>query len=186
MLAERHLPLHFQFLRGTEATVSLALVEQLLCVLLIDIEARALAVGGVRTADLRPLGPVQPEPAQVFDQLRFVAHLAPLHIGVFDPKQERSAGVPGKEPVVERGAGIAHVQHTGRRGSKAHPRRRVCHKSVLMLSSGSIMRSEVPYRKCSHPPAASATRLPPRSITTCGPLPRFFIRPMAFIDTPPS
>ena len=135
MLAERYLPLCFQFFRGAEAAVSLALFEQLLRVPLIDIEALALTVGCIRTANLRALRPLQAEPAQVFDQLGFIANLAPLHISVFNPKHECSAIVAGKEPVVERGAGIAHVQHTGRRGSKAHPRGRVCHKPALMLSS---------------------------------------------------
>src|SRR5277367_4993466 len=98
--------------------------------LVINPQALALAVGRVGTADLRPLGPVQTQPAQIFDQLGFEARLASLHIGVFDAQQEISSGVTGKEPVVERGAGIAHVQHTGGRGCKAHPWSWVRHRSA--------------------------------------------------------
>ena len=135
MLAESDLALLLQFLRGAETAVGFAFRQQLIGVLLIDLHALALPVGRVGAADLRPFGPVQAQPAQIFDQLGFVARLTSLHIGVLDAQQEVSSGVAGKEPVVERGAGIAHVQHSGGGGRKAHPCGWVLHRSALMLSS---------------------------------------------------
>ena len=79
--------------------------------LLVNFQPLALPVGRVGAANLRPFGPVQAQPAQVLDELRFVARLAPLHIGVFDAQQKISSGVAGKKPVVECGAGITDVQH---------------------------------------------------------------------------
>ena len=133
MLAQGQLALLLQLFRGTETTIGFALLEQLFGVLVVNVQALALAVGRVGATDFRALAPVQAQPAEIFDQLGFVTDLTPLHIGVLDAENEVTSVVAGKEPVVKRCAGIAHVQHSGRRGSKAHPG--VWHKSVLMLSS---------------------------------------------------
>ncbi len=114
MLLQCELPLLLQLLGGAETAVGFAFGQQLLRMLLVDLHALALPVRCVRTADQRSLGPVQTEPAQILDQLGFKADLTPLDIGVFDAQQEVSPVVPGKEPVVECGAGIAHMQESGR------------------------------------------------------------------------
>src|SRR5580693_9303850 len=67
---------------------------------------------------------------EIIDQLRFVTDLAPLYVGVFNAQHEVSAGVAGEEPVVKSGAGIAHMEHSSRGGSKAHPCGWVRHKST--------------------------------------------------------
>src|SRR5271165_1688150 len=113
MLAESLLPLLLQFLWGAETTVSFALLEQLVRMLAIDPQTLALAVGRIRAANLRPFLPVQTQPAQIFYQLRFVAGLAALHVGVFNTEYKVSSIVAGEEPVVESRAGVTHVQHTG-------------------------------------------------------------------------
>ena len=74
-------------------------------------------------ADLRDraLVAVELEPAQRVEDLLDVLGGRALAVGVLDAQDERPAGVPREEPVVERGARAADVQRAGRRGSEADP-----------------------------------------------------------------
>ena len=78
---------------------------------------------------LRPFIPVQTQPAQIIQQLRLIADLAALDIGVFNPQQKISAKTTSKQPVVERGAGVADMQLAGGRWSKADARFLRIHES---------------------------------------------------------
>ena len=66
------------------------------------------------------LVPVQAQPAQILDELSLVARLGAFQVGVLNAEDEYAPHAAGKEPVVERGAGIAHMKQAGGRGSKAN------------------------------------------------------------------
>ena len=121
------LPLGLQLRFRAETAVGLALGQQLLGVLGVNLQPRGLAVGAKFTLlrAVRLAGafiPVQAEPAQVFNELRFVAGLGAFLVGVFNAQNERATGAAGEKPVVKRGAGIAHVEQACGRGSKANAR----------------------------------------------------------------
>ncbi len=126
--------LGFQLLRGAEAAVGLALGQQALGVLSVDLQPFGLAIGaeialffalfslGKPARPARTGGafvPVQAQPAQILDELSLIACLGAFQVGVLDAEDELAAVATGKEPVVERGAGIAHMKQASGRRSKA-------------------------------------------------------------------
>ena len=142
MLGDGFHPLGFELFGGAEAAIGFAFAEQLRGVFAVNCQPLGLAVGCVRafnafTCKTGTFVPVQAEPLQIFDQLRFVARFAAVEVGVFNAEQEISAGVPGEEPVVEGGAGIAHVQQSGGRGREANARFRCVHDSSEITKTAS-------------------------------------------------
>jgi hypothetical protein len=103
--------------------ISLALGHQLLDRLAINPPALALEIGAAialhPAAELRPLVPVHPEPAQPLQDHVDVLGLVPRGVGVLHAQDERAAGVAGIEPVEKRGAGAADMKHAGGRRRKA-------------------------------------------------------------------
>ena len=101
------------------AAVCEALREELLGDRMMTRAALALDVGLVRAADIRPLVPLEPDPAQraldLLDRLGMLARL----VGVLDPQHEAPAVVARVEPREQRGAHAAHVQQAGRGRRKA-------------------------------------------------------------------
>src|SRR5262245_15561619 len=73
-----------------------------------------LAVWTVRTIDVRPLVPVQAEPPQVPDDRRLRFTCRSLGVGVLDAEHEGAAVAARQQPVEERGARVADVEHPGR------------------------------------------------------------------------
>lgn len=87
----------------------MAHVDQLLRVFLVDVAALALAVGTVRTTDVRAFAPVDAQPAQCVEDLLFgLAGRAQL-IGVFNAQDELAAVLFGKAVVEQRDVGRADV-----------------------------------------------------------------------------
>src|SRR5664279_4369557 len=92
----RLLALSLQFVRGAEARISLAFPQETLGVFGVNSQPLRLAVGTISallfTCPRRAVRfrgtfvPIQTQPAQVFDELPFVARLRPLHIGVFNAR----------------------------------------------------------------------------------------------------
>ena len=113
MFFHRLLALLVQFLRRAEAVISLALGDQTFGVLKINGELVTLAIRRERTAEVGSLVPVEPQPFQIVQQLPLVAALAALDVGVFYAQDHGAALLPGKEPVEERGAGIADMHLPG-------------------------------------------------------------------------
>ncbi len=104
--------------RRAGAPVRVAARDQPVGVRAIRGDAQRLDVRSMRAADLRSLVPVEPEPAQGFQDQRFGARDVPLLIGVLDAQDEGAAGVTGREPGEERGAHRSEVQRAGGRGRK--------------------------------------------------------------------
>ena len=117
--------LGFELLRGAEAAVGLALGEQALGVLGVDVPAARIGGRGRgRPCPGSPgragaFVPVEAQPVQVFDELGFEAGFGALEVGVFNAEDELAAGAAGEEPVVERGARIAYVKQAGGGRGKA-------------------------------------------------------------------
>ncbi len=95
-----------------------------------------LAIGTVRPADVGPLVPVEPEPAQVFEDARLGLARRPLGVGVLDAEQERPVLAVRQQPIEERRAGVPDVQLTGGAGSESY-----AHTSVGSRQSGVGSRS---------------------------------------------
>ena len=66
------------------------------------------------SAQFRAFIPRETHPLQVLHQLSFVTLFAALKIGVFNAEDEVAPGMPGVEPVVESGAGVAYMEESGR------------------------------------------------------------------------
>src|SRR5581483_8750702 len=102
---------------GAVAVVRAPLRDELLRERAIAIETLRLKVRRVRPADLRPLVPVEAEPAHAVQNA--LDHLVgrALDVGVLDAQDEHAAVPPREEPVEERGARAADVKVAGgRRG----------------------------------------------------------------------
>ena len=88
----------------------------------VALEPLRLEVRAVRAVDLRPLVPVEAEPAQaVENSLDHVVRRA-FDVGVFDAQHEDAAQLAREQPVEERGARAADVEVAGGRGSEADAR----------------------------------------------------------------
>ena len=90
--------------------VGLARVEQPADRRLVAFEPLRLEVRFVRPADLDPFVPVQPEPTQVFGDLPLGAGHVALGVRILDAQDERSAGLPGEQPIEQRRPRAADVQ----------------------------------------------------------------------------
>src|SRR5258705_6866154 len=76
-------------------------------------KAVGLAVRTAGTADIRPLVPLQPKPAQILEDALLEFLLGPLRIGVLDAQDERAVVAAREQPVEQRGARVADVQLAG-------------------------------------------------------------------------
>ena len=86
--------------------------------LLIERAAFRLRIGARGTANIGPLVPIEPEPAQVDHQPIAVSQLAALDIGVFDAQNESAAGFPSPQMAEKSGARISQMQGSGRTRGK--------------------------------------------------------------------
>ena len=109
---------------GAEAGVGVAALDEPPRVLAVDLGALRLAVGAVGAADVGPLVPLQPEPAQARHQLLLGAGDEALAVGVLDAQDELPARLAGDQVVVERGAPAPEVRVPRRARGKAHAHRR--------------------------------------------------------------
>src|SRR5699024_5794274 len=110
----------FDLLGAREGFVRVAGLQELRGDVGVDVHPLGLPVRAVRAADLHPLVPVQPEPAEGVEEL-FVGLLrVPRRIGVFDPEDELPAGVAGVGPVEQGGSDQPDVRGAGGRGAKAY------------------------------------------------------------------
>src|SRR5690606_35816218 len=114
-----------QALRGAETAVGVAILDQPLRDLGVAVLALALDIRRVRAADVRPLIPLEPEPAEAVHQVLDRAFDESLAVGVLDAEDElarlalaRCLPV-GEEHVVHDEAGAADVQRAGRARGKA-------------------------------------------------------------------
>src|SRR5207253_9126030 len=95
----------------------------------VDVDALGLAVRRMRSADVRPFAPVEPQPAQVVEHHRFRLARGARLIRVLDADQERAAVMLREQPVEDRRARTADVQMAGGRWGEADPDRHVAMRS---------------------------------------------------------
>src|SRR5690349_6972003 len=79
----------------------------------------------MRTTHIRPLVPVQPEPAQSVDDAGHHVPRGTLGIGVLDAEDEGAAMATGVEPVEQRRPRAADVQVAGWRRSESNANHRL-------------------------------------------------------------
>ena len=103
-----------KFLRRAEAWVCQARLAQPRRGLGMERTALALPVRAVRAIDIGAFVPLDPEPAQVGEQLLEVTLLAALRIGVLHAQHHAPAARSRGEMIEERGPGIADVQAASR------------------------------------------------------------------------
>jgi hypothetical protein len=101
--------------------------------LTVDIETLGLDVRPHRSANVRPLVPQKPEPAQaVIDGVDSAIDDARL-VSVLDPKDESPALMASKQPIEQSSARTADVEVTCRTGCEAHADGRASH--VVLVSN---------------------------------------------------
>src|SRR5947209_10722208 len=96
-----------QLFRAAKAKVCLVFLEQALGITMVEAHAIALAVGSECSANIRAFIPVDPQPAQVLQQLSFKTRLAALYIGVLDAQNMRTFLLASEEPIEQGSARIA-------------------------------------------------------------------------------
>ncbi len=147
MLGGSFCSLGLQFFIGAEATIGLAFAQEPVGVLGVNLQPLGLAVGRVRAFTLTgrtgTLIPAQAQPLEILNELRLVTGLAAVEVGIFNSEQELSAGVAGEQPVVERGAGVAYVQQSRRRGRESNARFLCVHTSLILPSENRPARAAV-------------------------------------------
>ena len=124
-----------QPLGGAVAEVRVAAVEQPLGRGAVTVEPPGLEVRRVRTADVGPLVPLEPQPAQAVEDAAHHLGGRSLEVGVLDAEHERPA-VPAGEQVVEEGRPrAADVKVAGRRRRESHARR---HNRIIPWGSDEL------------------------------------------------
>src|SRR5271157_2531000 len=120
LMCERMRTLVLQFFLRAETEIRFALTQQPPGMFAIEIEAIALTIRRVRSADIGTFIPIDAEPLQVFQKLSFEALFAALDIGILDAQDHDAALLPCEQPVEKRGAGVADVQMSRGRRSEAN------------------------------------------------------------------
>ncbi len=111
----------FQAFLGAVAAVRLALADQPVCPLLVQVEPFRLHIRAIFAANLWPLIPVDPQPAQAFgDQVDRIL-VIPFLVGIFDPQDKCAPVMAGKQPVKQCRADPANMHGSGRAGRESHP-----------------------------------------------------------------
>ena len=108
------LPQRSQAFRRAETTVRRALFDQLTSVPGVDRRPLRLAIGAVRPADVRPLVPFQPQPAQRLENLSLGFGVGALAVGILNSQNEL-APMCLREHIVEKAdVGRSDVRVAGR------------------------------------------------------------------------
>ena len=108
------------------AVVRVAVSHQAVGRGLVAVEPLGLEIRPVRSADIRALVPLEPQPAQALENSADHLRRRPLEVGVFDAQHERAAVPPGEEIVEKRGTRAADVQVAGRRRRESDARSHRC------------------------------------------------------------
>jgi hypothetical protein len=124
-------------LGGAIAEIGMALIQQALSDGAVPLQALGLEIRAVVTPHLRPLVPVQTQPAQAIQNRPHGPLDLPGDIGILDAHNEPAAMVAGKEPVEQGGADIAHVGQTRGAGGIAHSDG-LAHICVSFIASSSF------------------------------------------------
>src|SRR5579864_9247834 len=103
-----------ELLRRAVAKVRVTLLDQALSQPAMAIEPLGLKVRRVGTADLRPLVPIEPEPAHPVQDALHHFRRRSVDVGVLDAEHEDAAVPAREEPVEERRPGAANVKIAGR------------------------------------------------------------------------
>ena len=110
---------HFrQFFRRIKTAIGLLLIDKLLDVFIVDIPPLGLMIRRVRTADIRALVPVDPQPFQVFEYLIGRGSGIALHVRIFNAQQELAARLASQKPVKQSRPGAPNMEIAGRRRCK--------------------------------------------------------------------
>src|SRR5579864_1321289 len=113
MFGKGPLAILFQVLLRAETEIRLALSQQPLRMFAIDFQPIGLSIGTVCAANIGTFVPIEPQPFQILEQRSLETRFTALNVGVLDAQHHRAALLPRKEPVEQRGTGIADVQMSG-------------------------------------------------------------------------
>jgi hypothetical protein len=116
---ELRAPREVQLFRCAEAGIDPAGGAKRLDRFRVDRAAFALQIRPMRTATVRPLGPVETKPSQVVEQASDERRFVAGSIGVFDPQDEAAIATARSEIAEERCPRVAQMQITGRAGREA-------------------------------------------------------------------
>ncbi|MBA7710883.1 hypothetical protein ES703_119831 [subsurface metagenome] len=122
-----------QSLRRTVAVISIPLCNQLLSYLVVFVQTLRLKIGPILTAYLRPLIPVQSQPAQATKNTLHGALNLPGNISILNADNKAAPVVPGKEPGKQGRPDITHMGKTG--GTRRKTRSDFSHKIPFSITN---------------------------------------------------
>ena len=105
-----------QPLPRAKTVVSMARLNQLASMILINLLTLRLLVRSVRPSDVGAFIPLQSEPVQAVDQFFLRIGIIAFAVGVLDAQDELAAGLARQEEIIESGAPAAQMSAAGRRG----------------------------------------------------------------------
>ena len=103
---------NFQLLRCVECVVSPAGINELLCVLEIDLAALALAIGSVRTTYAHTLVNLDAAPFERLNDIILGTRYETLRVGILDTQDHFTTVAASKQIVVKCCTNTAHMQGT--------------------------------------------------------------------------
>ena len=112
--------LGLQFLRGVEGYISLARIEQLLDILLIDITALALAVRAFVATKRDTLIKLDAQPTERLNDILLGSRHKTVGVGVFNAENQVAAMLLGKKIIIQCGAYATNMQSPRRTRGKTN------------------------------------------------------------------
>src|SRR5262249_37740841 len=110
VLRSSPLSLPLEFLLSTKAQIGFVLPDQSLSMFAINRQPVRLTIRAKCAADVWAFIPIEAEPLQVVNELAFEAGFAAIEVGVLDAQHHRPALLPCKQPIEERGPGVADME----------------------------------------------------------------------------
>jgi hypothetical protein len=103
----------FEPFRRAETFIDFSFTEQFFRIVTIEREALGLTIGTVLPFSIRPFLPEDPQPSEVLEDRLDGSIGRSLRIGIFDPQNECTSLLSGKEIVEEGGASISDMEKPG-------------------------------------------------------------------------
>ena len=121
-----------QLLRGVEGDVCLAVVQQLLDILLIDVAALALTVGTFVATERDTLVELDTQPLETLDDILLGTGDEARGVGVLNAEHQVAAVLAGKQIIIQSGTYTTNMQSPRGTRCKAHPDSSFCHFHLII------------------------------------------------------
>ena len=121
-----------QLLWSIKSDVSLAVVQELLHILLIDVATLTLAIRTMLTTEAHTLVKLDAEPFERFQDILLSSRNETMRVCILNSEHELATMLASKQIIIEGGTNTTNVQCTCRTWGETHPYFSICH--VLFYS----------------------------------------------------